>query len=272
MKRKVKNSLFLIPLVLVSILSIIPFYFIISMATHSTSEIYRVEIFTFGDKLLENLNTIISGGFLKYYWNTIYTSVLSAFVCVLASSMAAYGLTVYQFRSRKTIRSIIITCMMIPGQISLLGYTIEMRSLHLVNTHWPLILTWLASAYGVFFIMQYMTSSLPIELVESARIDGCGEFRTFISIGLPMIRGGVVTLFMLIFLWAWNNFLMPSTVLTDSNKFTIPLGIQTLSTAYTQDWGARGAALAISVIPILIIFAFGSKYFIKGLAAGAVKG
>lgn len=272
MKRKIKDSLFLIPLLIMSIISIIPFYFIISMATHSTSEIYRVEIFKLGSHLGENIRTIIDGGFLKYYWNTIYTSLLSAVVCVFVSAMAAYGLTVYRFKSRNTIKSIIVASMMIPGQISLLGYTVEMRNMHMVNTHWPLILTWMASAYGVFFIIQYMQSSLPLELVESARIDGCGEFRTFIYICLPMIRAGIGTLFMLIFLWAWNNFLMPSTVLTNSDKFTIPLGIQTLATAYTQDWGARGAALAISVIPILIIFAFGSKYFIKGLAAGAVKG
>jgi len=161
---------------------------------------------------------------------------------------------------------------MIPAQIGLLGYTIEMRNLHLVNTHWPLILTWGASAYGVFFIVQYLSSSLPKELIESARIDGSGEIRTFASIALPMMKPALGTLFMLVFLWSWNNFLMPSTVLTDSNKFTIPLGIQTLATAYTQDWGARGAALTISVMPILIIFAIGSKYFIKGLSAGAVKG
>ena len=147
-----------------------------------------------------------------------------------------------------------------------------MRNLNLINTHMPLILTWGASAYGVFFIVQYLKNSLPLELIESARIDGSGEFRTFISIALPMIKSAVGTLFMLVFLWSWNNFLMPSTVLTQSDKFTIPLGIQTLATAYTQDWGARGAALAVSVVPILIIFAIGSKYFIKGLAAGAVKG
>ena len=270
--RKLKKSLYLIPLILVSIISIIPFYFIISMATHNTSEIKRGDFLFFGDKLLENMNTIISGGFLKYYWNSFYTAALSAILCLLISSMAAYGLTVYRFRLKGFLTSFILASMMIPGQISLIGYTIEMRNLHLINTHLPLILTWGASAYSVFFTVQYMKSSLPLELVESARIDGCGEFRTFLNIALPMIKPAIGTLFMLIFLWSWNNFLMPSTVLTQSDKFTIPLGIQTLATAYTQDWGARGAALTISVLPILIIFACGSKYFIKGLAAGAVKG
>jgi multiple sugar transport system permease protein/cellobiose transport system permease protein len=147
-----------------------------------------------------------------------------------------------------------------------------MRNLGLTNSLLPLILTWGASAYGVFFMLQYMKTSIAIELIESARIDGCGELRTFFSIALPLIKAASGTFFMLIFLWSWNNFLMPSTLINNREKFTIPIGIQTLATAYTQDWGARGAALTISVVPLLIFFAIGSKYFIKGLVAGAVKG
>lgn len=270
--RKIKKTLYVIPLTIVSLISIIPFYFMLTMASHSTSEIYQGELITFGSKMLENLQTIISGGFLRYYWNSFYTATLSGLLCVFISAMGAYALTIYRFKGKDFLMTFIVASMMIPGQISLIGYTIEMRNLNLINTHMPLILTWGASAYGVFFIVQYLKNSLPLELIESARIDGSGEFRTFISIALPMIKSAVGTLFMLVFLWSWNNFLMPSTVLTQSDKFTIPLGIQTLATAYTQDWGARGAALAVSVVPILIIFAIGSKYFIKGLAAGAVKG
>lgn len=270
--RKLKKSLYVIPLAIVSIISAIPFYFIVSMATHNTSEIYRGEFLVFGGRLMENINTIITGGFLKYYWNSFYTSVLSALLCLAISLMASYALSIYQFKSRAFITRFIVASMMIPGQISLLGYTVEMKNLGMMNTHWPLIFTWAASAYSVYFITQFMKSALPMELVESARIDGCGEFRTFISIGVPMVKPAIGTQFMLVFLWAWNNFMMPSIILNQSDKFTIPLGIQTLATAYTQDWGARGSALAFSVIPILIIFACGSKYFIKGLAAGAVKG
>ena len=270
--RKLKKSLYIIPLLIVSFVSVVPFYFIISMATHDTSEIYRGEFLVFGNKLTENMNTIIQGGFLRYYWNSIYTALLSTMLCLVISLMASYALTVYRFKARNFITSFIVTSMMIPGQISLLGYTVEMRNFGLMNTHWPLVFTWAASAYSVYFITQFMKSSLPMELVESARIDGCGELRTFSSIAIPMVKPAIGTQFMLTFLWSWNNFMMPSTVLTDSKMFTLPLGIQTLATAYTQDWGARGAALALAVLPMLIIFACGSKYFIKGLAAGAVKG
>ncbi len=267
-----KKTVFMTVIIVISLISLVPFYFIISMATHSTAEIYRSELAGFGNQLFINMKTIIDGGFMNYYWNTIVVAILSGAFCVLISAMTAYALSVYKFKHRDMIKRFIIASMMIPGQISLIGYAIEMRQLHLVNTHAPLIFVWFASAYGVFFLVQYMTNSLPMELIESARIDGSGELRTLFLIAFPLIKPATGTLFMLIFLWSWNNFLMPSTVLTENSKFTIPLGIQTLSTAYRDDWGARGAALALAVIPLLIIFAIGSKYFIKGLAAGAVKG
>lgn len=272
MGKTVRKVSFYMVIAITSIISIIPFYIIFSMATHSTTEIYRADLLRFGDQLLVNMKTIFDGGFGRYYINTIYVAVLSAVSSVLVCSMTAYGITIYQFKQKNAVKQFIMASMMIPGQICLIGYTIEMRQLHMINTHAPLIFTWLASAYGVFFMVQYMSKSLPMELIESARIDGSGELRTFFSVALPLIRPAIGTLFMLIFLWSWNNFLMPSTVITNSAKFTLPLGIQTLSTAYRDDWGARGAALALTVIPLLIVFSCGSKYFIKGIAAGAVKG
>lgn len=270
--KQIKNHLYYIPLFIISFTSIIPFYFIVSMATHTTSEIYRVDVFSFGSALKENLSTIIEKGFLTYYWNTIFVSVLSATFAVTVSAMAAYALTVYDFKLRTKIQAFIITSMMVPGQIGLIGYTIEMKTFGFINTHIPLILIWCASAYSAFFMIQYMKGSLPKELIESARIDGSGEFGTFIKIAVPLVKPAIGTLFMLIFLWSWNNYMMPSTVLTQNSKFTLPLGIQSLSSAYNEDWGAKSAALAISVMPMLVVFSFGSKYFIKGLAAGAVKG
>jgi len=272
LKKKLVNTGSMIILLMISLLSFIPFYFMITMSTHVTSEIYQGDVFWFGNALIKNVKTIIDGGFLRYYSNSLLVSIGSTVICVLFSSMAAYGLSVYRFPLRGKITTFIITSMMIPAQISLIGYSIEMRSLHLTNTLLPLILTWGASAYGVFFMIQYMSGSIPLELIESGRIDGCNELRIFFDISMPLIKPAIGTLAMLVYLWSWNNFLMPSIMLTDSRKFTVPLGIQTLATAYTQDWGARGAALTIAVIPILMIFAVGSKYFIKGLSAGAVKG
>lgn len=268
----IRRSPLIVFMILISMISIIPFYFIISMSTHTTSEIYRGELFTLGTAFADNMRTIFEGRFHVFYKNSFITSVASGILCVIVSALAGYGLYIYNFKAKKMMTSFIIATMMIPAQISLIGYTVEMRNLGLTNSLLPLILTWGASAYGVFFMLQYMKTSIAMELIESARIDGCGELRTFFSIALPLIKAASGTFFMLIFLWSWNNFLMPSTIITNREKFTIPIGIQTLATAYTQDWGARGAALTISVVPLLIFFAIGSKYFIKGLVAGAVKG
>lgn len=267
-----KKLKYIIPLVIVSILSIFPFYFILMMSTHTTSEIFRGQVFLPGKALVKNFATIIKGGFFRYYWNSLYTSTISAILCVFVSALAGFALTKYDFKFKKQITKFILVTMMIPSQVSLIGYVIEMKHLRLSNTHAPLILIWGASAYGVFFMMQYMDKGVPTEIVESARIDGSSEFGIFYRMVLPLIKPAIGTLSTLIFLWSWNNYLLQVTLINKKSLFTIPLGIQSLANAYTQDWGARGAALAISVLPFLIIFAIGSKYFIKGLAAGAVKG
>jgi multiple sugar transport system permease protein/cellobiose transport system permease protein len=265
---KMKAPIALLP---VSIISIIPFYFILSMATHSTSEIYRGKVFMPGTYSLINLKTIIDGGFLRYYGNSTVVAIGSVALCLFISSLAAYGITIYRFKAKKLMSTFIFASMMIPGQISIIGYVVEMRNLHLTNSLLALVLIWGASSYGVYFMMQYMKSGIPLELVESARIDGCGEFKTYFKIGLPMIKPAVGALAMLIFLWSWNSLLLPSTLINRSSRFTIPIGIQTLATAYTQNWGARASALALAILPILLIFVVGSKYFIHGLSAGAIK-
>jgi multiple sugar transport system permease protein/cellobiose transport system permease protein len=241
------------------------------MATHDTGEIYRGDIFMPGTFLLTNFKTVLGGGFIRYFGNSFIVSLGSVFLCLFISSLAAYGITIYQFRAKKWMAAFIFATMMIPGQISILGFVIEMRNLNLINSLFPLILTWGASPYGVYFMMQYMKTGIPPSLVESARIDGCGEFMTYCMIGVPMIRPAVGALSMLVFLWSWNSLLLPSTLINQSSRFTIPIGIQTLATAYTQNWGARAGALALAILPIMFIFIAGSKYFIHGIAAGAIK-
>ena len=112
--RKIKKTLYVIPLAIVSLISIIPFYFMLTMASHSTSEIYQGELITFGSKMLENLQTIISGGFLRYYWNSFYTATLSGLLCVFISAMGAYALTIYRFKGKDFLMTFIVASMMIP--------------------------------------------------------------------------------------------------------------------------------------------------------------
>ncbi len=267
-----KKFFLMLPLIIFTLFSILPFYVVIMMATHSTAEIFSGLLLTPGNYLLENMKTIFNNKFHFCYLNSLIVSTVSVIVSVFISALTGFALAKYRFKLRNFIFYFILATMMIPGQVGLIGYVIEMRTMGLTNTLIPLILIWCSSAFGVFFMTQYISQTVPDEILESARIDGCNEFGIFIRIVLPFIKPAVSTLGTLIFLWSWNNFLLPSVSIYKKELFTIPLGIQALRSTYTVNFGAQGAGLAFAVLPILIIFMMGSKSFIKGLSAGAIKG
>jgi multiple sugar transport system permease protein/cellobiose transport system permease protein len=178
----------------------------------------------------------------------------------------------YQFKGRNVIYAFVLSTMMIPTQVSLIGYVLEMKSFGLINTLWPLILTFVATPFAAFFMTQFIKSAVPDEIIESARIDGCSEPEIFIKIVFPFIKPGTVTVAILVFLWSWNNYLLPLVSINDNSRYTIPLLISTLSSEFTTDFAAQMTAVGFAVIPIIILFAIGSRTFIEGLTAGAIKG
>jgi cellobiose transport system permease protein len=162
--------------------------------------------------------------------------------------------------------------MMIPGQLGLVAYIIEMRFLGLSGSLIPLILPWVANAFGIYWMTQFMKGAVPNEVLESARIDGCSEVGVFFRIALPFIGPAVTTLSLLVFLWSWNNYLLPLIIVNQPELYTIPLGITTLGNLYRTDLAAQILGLSIGTIPVLVLFAIGSKSFIRGLTTGSVKG
>ena len=148
----------------------------------------------------------------------------------------------------------------------------EMRVLHLSGTLIPLILIWLPSGFGVFWITQYLQNSLQMELVESARIDGCNEFMIFAKIVMPCIKPAIISLCLLLFLWSWNSYLLPLVMINKADNYTIPLYIQSLGNEHKKDIAAQITGLLISIVPLIAAFAIFSKDFIRGLTEGAVKG
>ncbi|HBE77091.1 MAG TPA: carbohydrate ABC transporter permease [Firmicutes bacterium] len=267
-----KKVLYLIPIVLFTLISVLPFYVIIMMATHSTAEIFSGLVIKPGNYFLENMKTIFINKFQYCYLNSVIVSVVSTVVSVLISALTGFALSKYRFKLKKFFFLFILATMMIPGQIGMIGYVMEMKAMALSNTLMPLILVWCSNAFGVFFMTQFIGETVPDEVIESARLDGCGEFGIFTRIVLPFSKPAMATLATLIFLWSWNNFLLPLVTVYNKELYTIPLGIQALQNTYVVDFGARGAGLAFAVVPILILFCLGSKNFIKGLTAGAVKG
>lgn len=272
MKAKiVKISIYTV-LILVTIFALAPFYFMIIMGTYRTQELYKAASLLPGDYFLGNVKTILESGFMKYYWNSVYTAFIFTVVSVLLSVMAGFGFSKYQFKGRKTLHTIVVASMMIPGQLGLIGYVIQMRNMHLIGTHWPIMLGDIATCFGVFWMTQYTANSLPDSLLESARLDGCSEWRSFWSIVLPYVKSGAATLVIIQFVFMWNSYLRPLVTLTDPDMFTIPLGIAALASRYMTDLAAQIAALSLGTLPLVIVFLLGSKTFILGLTSGAVKG
>lgn len=261
-----------IVLILVTIVAIAPFYFMLIMSTYRTQNLAAAVSMLPGDYLMTNLRSVIASGFLRYYWNSLSTAVIFTVISVALPTMAGYGFAKYSFRGGKILYAIIVGAMMIPAQLGLIGYVIQMRGMRLIGTHWPIILGDVATCFGVFWMTQFIRGAVPDAVMESARLDGSGEIRTFFQIVLPFIIPAMATLAIIQFIFSWNAYLRPLVTLSDPNLFTIPLGIASLATRYQTDYAAQIAALSLGTVPLIIVFLLGSKTFIRGLTSGAVKG
>ena len=271
MKSKWRFLMYFI-IVAVCSISLFPLFSMIIMSTKTTEEIFTGLSFIPGKQFIKNIQTVVAPNFLVAYKNSLLVSTASALLSMLFSAMAGYSLSVYRFKARNAIYAFVLITMMVPSSISMIGYMNEMRVLGLTKTLMPLSLVWLANGFGVFWMCQYITGSMPLEFIESARIDGSNEMLTFFFIVLPCIKPALGTLLLLIFLWSWNNYLLSLVLINNQANYTIPLYIQTLGNEYVNDYAAQITGLLLSILPLLIAFIIGSKTFIKGLTAGAVKG
>jgi ABC-type glycerol-3-phosphate transport system permease component len=269
---KITNIIKTVFLVIVTLSSVFPFLLMLIMTTHSTEEIYTGLNMIPGRDIVINLKNVVGHNFFVAFRNSLVVSITVTAGTILVTSMVGYALVAYQFRARNFIYNFILLTMMIPGSVGLIGFMYEMRVLGLSRTLLPLMLGWFANGFGSFWMTQYLRSSFQISLVESARIDGCNELRLFFFIVLPCVQPALVTLGLMIFLWSWNAYLSPLILVNNAANTTIPLFIQSLSTEYRNDYAAQITGLALGITPILILFAAGSKSFIKGLTAGAIKG
>ena len=271
-KKRISAAIKQIILILMTLVMFFPLYIVFVMGTYYSEDIFKGLPMLPSDYFLTNLKLVISKGFFSAYLNSITVSVASVILSVLVSTMIGFALAKYNFKGKKFIFAFVMAIMMIPGQISMIGYMLEMRKMNLINTLLPLIFTWAAHPLGAFLMMQFISDGIPDELLESARLDGCSEPGIFFKIVIPCIKSGFVTLATLVFLWSWNNYVLPLILINKQELFTIPLMVNNLSNAFRSDYGAIMCALGLSVLPMIVIFSQCSRTFIQGLAAGAVKG
>lgn len=271
---KIKKGILYVLLILLGAACLFPFLLMIVNATRSGVEITRSFTLIPSSHIKENWKVVFSYfNLFKGMWNSLLVAVPATLFTAYFSALTAYGLAMYQFKGSKLIFTTILVFMMIPGQLGLIGFYNLCTKLHLVNSYIPLVIPAIAAPGTVFFLRQYVLSVLPPSLIEAARIDGAGELYSFHRIVLPVMSPGIATMAIMAFIGNWNSYLTPMIILNKNDKFTLPVMMATLraSTDIQSNQGAIYLAVAISVIPILIVFCFCSKYIISSISAGSVK-
>ena len=271
---KIKKGILYILLILLAATCMFPFWMMIVNATRSANEIVTGFTLIPSTHLKENWEQVFQFfNLFKGMWNSLIVSVPATLLCAYFSMMTAYGLAFYKFKGNKVIFGAILAFMMIPGQLSLIGFYQLCTKMHLVNSYIPLIIPAIAAPGTVFFLKQYTEASLSKSLIEAARIDGASELYSFHRIVIPVLSPAVATMGIMAFIGNWNNYLLPMIIINKNDKMTLPVMMATLkaSTDINRNQGAIYLSVAISVIPILLVFAFFSKYIISSVSAGAVK-
>lgn len=267
-----KASMYLC-LIILAVISFFPFYVMIINATRSTGDILAGFSLLPGHDLINNYQEMQSrADVINAFRNSLIIAVGSTFLTCYFSAMTAYGLVAYDFKLKNFLFGVILVTMMIPSQLSIIGFYKFMKQINLLNSFIPLILPSISSAATVFFMKQYAETALTRSMIESARIDGAGEFKIFNRIALPVFMPAIVTMGINAFVASWNNYLMPLIILADPKKFTLPLIIRVFN-ADTQNPSIGGMylAIAISIVPIMIVFFVFSRYIIDGVNAGGEK-
>lgn len=277
LKKKQRISLLIktliwIGIIIAAIICLIPFYSMIITSTHANSEITRRLLLLPGEKFMENYDRLVSvvpiwRGFL----NSLFITVISTIIGLYFSALGGYGFSKYKFKGNPILFAAVLATMMVPGQLGIIGFYRLMNEFGLLNTYWPLILPSVSNAFALFFFKQVADGSVPKEMMESARIDGCRELKIFHRIALPLMGPSLATLGIFLFISKWNEFLQPMIILFDQELQTLPVLIASVRSQFNVDYGAQYVGIVISIIPILIVFALFSKQIIGNVMAGAIK-
>ena len=254
-------------------LCIVPFYMMIINATRSNVEISQGVYLLPGDQLARNYQIIQNNvNIWRGFVSSLIIAVPSVLLSAVFSALTAYGFAKFHFKGKEVFFWLVLGTMMVPMQLGLIGYYNLCIQLGIIDTYWPLILPTAANAAMVFFVRAYMESSIPDSLVEAGIIDGAGEMYIFWRLIFPLAMPAVATMSIFTFIAKWNDLLTPLVLLNTAEKFPMPVVIASIRGLYEANFGAIYLAVAISVVPIIIIVAFSSKALIKGLTIGAVKG
>lgn len=284
---KIQQVIRFVVCIILTIIAVLPIYLIVMNATRNHTDIVQNGFALLpSNNLIKNFQSLKNpnagnGIYVKSfslwvgYRNSLIISGSSTLLSIFFSGATAYGLSVYEFKFRRLARSIILAVMMVPTQVVSVGLLNFMMKIHWTDSYAPLILPAIAAPSVVFFMLQYMQSSFPLDIVEAARIDGSGEFRTFIQIALPMLKPAFAVQAIFAFVSSWNNYYTPSMLLLSGElkMKTMPMMVSTiLAITRSVDYGVNYLVVTLSILPVVIVYLLLSKFIVRGVALGAVKG
>lgn len=272
----VKKTFIFIICVFLAALSLLPFIIMIVNSTRSTTQIQQSAVsFIPSTYFMNNLKILVGKSFdpVVGFKNSFIVSAGATVLATYFSTLTAYSLVVYEWKLRDIFFKFIVGIMMIPAQITMIGFYQMVYKIHMTNHLSMLILPAIASPSMVFFMRQYMKPALSMEIVQSARIDGAKEFYIFNAIALPIMKPAIATQAIFTFVSSWNNLFTPLILLTDQKKYTLPIMISLLrGDIYKTEYGAVYLGLTLTAAPLIIVYLLLSKYIVAGVALGSVKG
>ena len=273
-------------LIALSILCLFTIYVLFTCSSKSHTTLMRSYTSGFGKSFGKNFyNVFLASGdksFEQIYKTKFIVGMRNSFIvaagatlcCVYFSTVTAYAIHMYRFKLRNAAFTFILVIMMIPTQVSTAGFVVMCYNFKMVNHFFPLILPSIASPVTFFYIKQYMESVLPFEMVEAARVDGAGEIRIFHQIVLPVMKPALAVQVIFAFVASWNNYFLPNLILTDAKYKTLPIIVAALRSATdaTMDYGMIYMVIFLAIVPLTVVYFIFSRFIMKGLTLGAVKG
>ena len=276
--KKSKKSIFFsyVILIFAAVVVLAPFFWMLVSSFKS-----QRDLFAYPPKFLptvwkwENYKKVLESGsitFFEMFFNSMKVTLPVLFGNIIFSSLAAYAFSRIKFPFKNFIFMLFMSSLMIPSAVTMIPKFLMFSNLNLVDTYWPLILpSVFGTTFSIFLLKQFFVT-IPLELEEAAVVDGCGKFRIWSTIMLPLSKPIIATLAVFQFQWSYNDFMGPLIYLNSAKKFTVQLGIAAFRSSFTTRYDLIMAGSMMALIPVLIIYAFGQKYIVKGIALSGIKG
>ena len=251
-----------------------PFIWTLSSSFKNVGDIYNyppqlIPPHPIGDNYANLFNTT---SFVHWFINSFGVAFARVSLTLFLSALGGFAFAKYRFRGRNVLFGLMFLTLALPVQVVVVPLFLEMNKINWVNSYQALFLPFVAPAIGIFLVRQFMINGVPDEMLEAGRLDGCSEFRLFWRLALPLSRPALGALAIQAFLWSWNDFLWPLLILSSDSRYTLTLGLQTLSAESQQQYGLLMAGAFLAALPLIVLFIFMQRQFVSGLTVGAVKG